>query len=135
MSGPQRQFSGEPTCRLPNANMLGSRQVCSPTLDIRNLTAPTPNSPVADPDIAIGVRFVRKQNNCEYFVSPSEYFVREIKYSRHTCSTRPENCPERGRPVGSPAYRWGPKVGSPIAVGGPTCRLPRHCRNNLGQSS
>ena len=42
------------------------------------------------------------------------------------------------RPVGSPAYRrWGADRSVPqkIAVGGPTCRLPRHCRNNLGQSS
>ena len=35
------------------------------------------------------------------------------------------------RPVGSPANcRWGPDRSVPqnIAVGGPTCRLPRHCR-------
>ena len=34
------------------------------------------------------------------------------------------------RPVGSPAYRrWGPDRSVPqkIGVGGPTCRLPRHC--------
>ena len=34
------------------------------------------------------------------------------------------------RPVGSPAYRhWGADRSVPqkIAVGGPTCRLPRHC--------
>ena len=35
------------------------------------------------------------------------------------------------RPVGSPAYRrWGPDRSVPqkIGVGGPTCRLPRHCQ-------
>ena len=98
MSGPQRQCSGEPTCRLPNDNLLGSRQVCSRTPDSRPVGSPTPicwgadtSAPerqladlsvpqrryageptclgsnadvrlvVADPDIAIGVRFVRKQ--------------------------------------------------------------------------
>ena len=41
MSGPQRQFSGEPTCRSPNADMLGSRQVCSRTPDSRPVGSPT----------------------------------------------------------------------------------------------
>ena len=37
----RRQFSGEPTCRLPNGNLLGSRQVCSPTPDSRPVGSPT----------------------------------------------------------------------------------------------
>ena len=41
MSGPQRQFSGEPTCRSPNADMLGNRQVCSRTPDSRPVGSPT----------------------------------------------------------------------------------------------
>ena len=41
MSGPQRRFSGEPTCRAPNADMLGSRQVCSRTPDSRPVGSPT----------------------------------------------------------------------------------------------
>ena len=41
MSGPQRQCSGEPTCRLPNDNLLGSRQVCSRTPDSRPVGSPT----------------------------------------------------------------------------------------------
>ena len=34
----KKAVSREPTCRLPNGNLLGSRQVCSSTPDIR--TAP-----------------------------------------------------------------------------------------------
>ena len=77
MSATERQYSGEPTCRLPNGNWRGSRQVCSPTPDIRPVGAPTATPiyageptclgsnadvrlVVADPDIAIRVRFVRK---------------------------------------------------------------------------
>ena len=41
MSGSQRQCSGEPTCRLPNDNLLGSRQVCSRTPDSRPVGSPT----------------------------------------------------------------------------------------------
>ena len=41
MSGPQRQCSGEPTCRLPNDNLLGSRQICSRTPDSRPVGSPT----------------------------------------------------------------------------------------------
>ena len=50
LSAPQRQFAGEPTgllpnaryptCRRPNADMLGGRHVCSPTPDIADLSAP-----------------------------------------------------------------------------------------------
>ena len=52
LSAPQRQFAGEPTgllpnarqptCRLPNDNMLGSRHVCSRTPDSRPVGALTP---------------------------------------------------------------------------------------------
>ena len=51
LSAPQRQFAGEPTgllpnarqpsCRLPNDNLLGSRQVCSRTPDSRAVGSPT----------------------------------------------------------------------------------------------
>ena len=98
MSATERQYSGEPTCRLPNCNWLGSRQVCSPTPDNRPVGSPTAicwgadrSAPqrqiadlsvplrryagepiclgsnadvrlvVADPDIAVRVRFVRKK--------------------------------------------------------------------------
>ena len=51
LSGPQRRYAGEPTgllpnarqptCRLPNDNLLGSRQVCSRTPDSRPVGSPT----------------------------------------------------------------------------------------------
>ena len=51
LSGPQRRYAGEPTgllpnarqptCRLPNDNLLGSRQVCSRTPDSRPVGALT----------------------------------------------------------------------------------------------
>ena len=79
------------------------------------------------------LRFVhgsdRHTNNVQQFMMPN--IIETTFLNRNLWHVGPPTAIFWGsRPVGSPAYRrWGTDRSVPqkIAVGGPTCRLPRHC--------
>ena len=134
MSGPQRQCSGEPTCRLPNDNLLGSRQVCSRTPDSRPVGSPTTICWGADTsapqrqlvDLSVPQRRYAVEPTC-LLPNARQPTCRlpndNLLWSRHVCSPTPDSrhvCSRTpaSRPVGAP---------TPICWGADMSGLQRRC--------